>query len=131
MSCAWPREDQTSFPGRYVHAVSFYGLKFAKPRGNASENVRLFAMRTSQLRAFTRKTCETLSVKLESSINVVPCYRTHELKHGHQGPFIQHSSRPTPRKIKNRLLLKKLAQWAFFTVETVGYACTFDWKGID
>ena len=66
-----------------VHAVLLYGLKFAKPRGNASENVRQVAMRTSQLRTIARKTCETLGVKLEPSINVVPCYGTHEFKHGH------------------------------------------------
>ena len=83
-SCRHPLNPFRGSKPQRTHAVSLYGLEFAKPRGNTRENMRLVAMRTSQLRTIARKICETLDVKLEPSINVAPCYGTNVLKHGHQ-----------------------------------------------
>jgi hypothetical protein len=69
-------------------------LKFAQPRGNASENVWLIAMGTNQLCAFARQICEALGVKFEPSIDMASGYRTHELKRSHQCYFWANDSTP-------------------------------------
>src|SRR5262245_51267801 len=66
------------------HSASLNGFKFPEPRGNARENMELFAIWTSQLRAIARKTCEAFRIKFKPSIDAAPSYMTHEVKHGHQ-----------------------------------------------